>query len=84
MHIRLRSDLEALVTEKVARGEYASADEVIAVAPRMLEKYEEKRAELQRAIDESVADAAAGRVSEGPFSDLIGEFEAELEAERRR
>jgi antitoxin ParD1/3/4 len=60
MQIDLTPELERYVREKVASGEYRSADEVIADALNLLDR-EQQMAELREAIEEGIAEFEAGR-----------------------
>jgi antitoxin ParD1/3/4 len=66
MNISLTPELEALVEEKVKSGLYTSASEVVREALRLLVRVDEVRqrelAELNRAIDEGLAQAEQGRL----------------------
>jgi antitoxin ParD1/3/4 len=58
----LGEHFEAFVQAQLASGRYSDASEVLRDALRLMEARERKLAALDAAIDESVADAEAGRV----------------------
>jgi antitoxin ParD1/3/4 len=70
MNVSLTPEHEKYVQKKVASGKYASASEVVREGLRLLQETEQIRElrlkELQAKIDEGLADAAAGRLIDGP------------------
>ena len=63
-NVNLTAELDRFVLEKVKRGRYENASEVVRAALRMLEReerqYEAKLAALRAAIDEGDASGVAG------------------------
>ena len=72
MNISLTPELEKMIDEKVKTGRYTSASEVIREALRLFSDYEEARqrgiAELNRKIEEGLAQASRGEVVSGEES----------------
>lgn len=72
MNISLTPELEKMVDDKVKTGRYTSASEVIREALRLFGDYEEARqrgiAELNRKIEEGLAQASRGEVMSGEES----------------
>ena len=72
MNISLTPELEKLVEDRVKSGRYTSASEVIREALRLLDRFDEaqQRAliDLNRKIDEGLAQAERGEVISGEES----------------
>jgi putative addiction module CopG family antidote len=70
MTVTLPADLQAFVDEQVALGAAPDADAVLAEAVRVLrqKRDEEKRAWLQAALDDGLAQLDAGKVIRGPIN----------------
>lgn len=72
MNISLTPELEKLVDERVKSGRYTSASEVIREALRLLDRFDEAQrhalVELNRKIDEGLAQAERGEVITGKES----------------
>lgn len=72
MNISLTPELEKMIDEKVKTGRYTSASEVIREALRLFSDYEEAHqrgiAELNRKIEEGLAQASRGEVISGEES----------------
>ena len=60
--VDLSAKLEQVAHEFVESGHYASRDEVLRDAARLIEERERRLAELDAAIERGIADADAGRV----------------------
>ena len=77
LNVTLPADLIEFVQSEIANGGYASADEVVCEALRLLqhesELEEEKLAILRREIAVGLADAAAGRMSSLTISEIADE-----------
>jgi putative addiction module CopG family antidote len=70
MSVTLTADAESLVRKKVESGQYASVDDVIRAAMRLLDRHDRQRQHLLALLDE-------GDVGEGvPFT---SELEEEIE-----
>jgi antitoxin ParD1/3/4 len=74
----LGSHFETFVQGQLASGRYSSASEVIRDALRLMEDREKRRAVLHAALDQGLAEAAAGRVHDA--DEVFDELEAELAA----
>jgi antitoxin ParD1/3/4 len=78
--ISLTPDLDAAIQRRLATGRYASDNEVIRAALRVLERDEEeqtrKLATFDAAIARGIADAEAGRVM--PLEDAFARIRKEL------
>jgi putative addiction module CopG family antidote len=59
-------EADAIVEQQLAKGFYASADEVVRVGLMLLQQSEMEFAELQRTIDEAVDEAAEAGDIEPP------------------
>lgn len=70
MNVSLTPEHERYVKKKVTSGLYASASEVVREGLRLLQEQEQMKAyrldELRKQIEVGLADAAAGRVVDGP------------------
>ena len=77
--VRLTADSEALIREKVESGFYASADEVVRAAIRLLDYHDRKRQHL-------LALLAEGEEGEGiPYTpELLDEIDREAEERFQR
>jgi antitoxin ParD1/3/4 len=64
MHVTLAPDLEKFVQDKVAQGEYASADEMIATSLAILrtDEDEEWKASAREKIEQGLISAREGRL----------------------
>lgn len=78
--ISLTPDLDAAIQRRLATGRYASHNEVIRAALRVLERDEEEQARkfatLDTAIARGIADAEAGRVV--PLEEAFARIRKEL------
>ena len=74
MEIKLAPEAERYVAEKVRSGRYASADEVIAEALRVLRNVEAEWPgaddDLRREIDMGLRDVEGGRVGEWDLEEM--------------
>lgn len=72
MNISLTPELEKLVDDRVKSGRYTSASEVIREALRLLDRFDEAQrqalVDLNRKIDEGLAQAERGEVISGEES----------------
>ncbi len=70
--VDLGKRLESTVAKLVARGRYNSKSEVLREGVRLVEEREKSLAELDRKLEEGLADIRAGRVysSEEVFADV--------------
>jgi antitoxin ParD1/3/4 len=72
MNISLSPELEKMVDSKVKSGLYTSASEVVREALRLLHRFEEARQQnledLNRKIDEGLAQAERGELISGTVS----------------
>jgi antitoxin ParD1/3/4 len=79
-NISLAPDIDDAIRRRLATGRYASDDEVIRAALRVLERDEEelarKLAALDNAIARGIADAESGRVM--PIDDAFARIRKEL------
>jgi antitoxin ParD1/3/4 len=64
-------EADQIVARQIAKGNFASPDDVVRAGLRMLEEREAERAELRRIIDEGEADIAAGRLHRYPNADAL-------------
>ena len=82
MNVRIPKSLEALVRDKVAKGDYSTEDEVVADALRLMQARDEadqiKRARLKDAIERGYEDVATGRVVVLDNDDQIDAFFSDL------
>jgi antitoxin ParD1/3/4 len=82
MNVRIPKSLEALVRDKVAKGDYSTEDEVVADALRLMQARDEadqiKRARLKDAIDRGYEDVATGRLIVLDNDDQIDAFFSDL------
>jgi len=74
----LGQPLEAVVAELVANGRFGSSNDVLREGVRLVQEREARRTALQAAIDEGLADMAAGRTR--PAEDVFAELEAHYKA----
>jgi antitoxin ParD1/3/4 len=74
--VDLGKKLESTVSKLVARGRYNSKSEVLREGVRLVEEREKALAELDRKLEEGLADIRAGRVepAEKVFSELKARF----------
>ena len=80
----LGSRLEAVVSNLVENGRYNSKSEVLREGVRLVEEREAALARLNAALDEGVADVAAGRTrpAEEVFAELRAKYKALADAEK--
>lgn len=83
MSFTLPPDVEDFVREEVARGRYASADELLAEVIRLLRERERHRDELRKDLEKAVQQIEDGEYAEYDEQSL-GEFFAKLKDEARR
>lgn len=79
MALQLSPELEELVASKVKSGRYRSRTEVIEVALRLLDQRDDRearRAEFRAKVEEGIADADAGRLSQPTLEELTREARA--------
>ena len=57
-------DTDEIIAQQLAKGHFASADEVVRAGVQMLAEQDEEMAYLRRLIEEGDADVAEGRVHE--------------------
>jgi antitoxin ParD1/3/4 len=76
--VNLGEQLEAFITEAVKNGRYGSRSEVLREGVRLVQEREARLAELDKALMVGIADAEAGRVTDGDvvFDRLIRKYEA--------
>ncbi|MGA9794894.1 MAG: type II toxin-antitoxin system ParD family antitoxin [Rhizomicrobium sp.] len=74
--VDLGKRLESTVAKLVARGRYNSKSEVLREGVRLVEEREKALAELDRKLEEGLADIRAGRVepAETVFAELRARF----------
>ncbi len=79
----LGEKLELVVTDLVKNGRYNSKSEVLREGVRLVQEREARLAKLNAAIDEGLADVAAGRVhpAEEVFAKLRAKYQAMIDAE---
>jgi antitoxin ParD1/3/4 len=69
MTLTLTPEMEALVKERLTRGQFSTPEEVVTAGLRLLHDTEaRKETELRALLDEAEEDARAGRVA--PFDPL--------------
>lgn len=72
MNVSLTPELEKLIDDRVKSGRYTSASEVIREALRLLERFDDAQqrglVDLNRKIDEGLAQAERGEVISGAES----------------
>jgi putative addiction module CopG family antidote len=69
MTVTITPEMEALVNERITRGQYATPEEVVTAGLRLLLDTEaQKEKELRALLDEAEEDVRAGRVA--PFDPL--------------
>lgn len=61
IHANLGPELEAIMAELIARGSYASENEVLAAGVRLLWEREQQIAALDASIERCMEDSAHGR-----------------------
>lgn len=64
LSITLPTDLARTIREKVGSGAYSTQDEFICEAVQAWLEHEQRLEELDRAIEQGIADAEAGRVQD--------------------
>ncbi len=72
-------EMAAVADELVAKGRYASVDDVLKQAVRLVQAHEVARDDLRARVDAGIADADACRVTD--VDDVEAELLAELYAE---
>jgi len=79
---RLGADLEALVTELIASGRYASREDVLRQGVRLLGEQAKLLARLDHRVAQGLDDVRAGRVEDAEivFERLISRYEAQASA----
>ena len=78
-------EVDAIVDRQLAKGKFATPDEVVRAGVALLEAQETELEELRRLIDQGDADIAAGRVhSYGSADELTAEIVARGEARLRQ
>lgn len=87
MNVNLTPELEELIHDKVSRGTYASASEVVQEALRLLEERDQDRdlriRELRNKIDQGLASLERGEGVDGEeFFKALEREEQELERKR--
>jgi antitoxin ParD1/3/4 len=87
MNVNLTPELEELIHDKVNRGPYASASEVVQEALRLLEERDQDRdlriRELRNKIDQGLASLERGEGVDGEeFFKALEREEQELERKR--
>ena len=87
MNVNLTPELEELIHDKVNRGPYASASEVVQEALRLLEERDQDRdlriRELRNKIDQGLASLERGEAVDGEeFFKALEREEQELERKR--
>ncbi|MEO8882888.1 MAG: type II toxin-antitoxin system ParD family antitoxin [Devosia sp.] len=82
----LGEKLEAVVADLVKNGRYNSKSEVLREGVRLVQEREAALRRLDEALDEGLADIAAGRVypAEEVFAELRAKYQAMIDAEERR
>ena len=83
MPIQLTPETEALIREKVDSGRYATADEVIEVALRLLAVREQHTQQLRASIAEGLAAIERGEGVE-LTPELMDEIDREIDERLRR
>ena len=76
--ISLEDRDEAFIEGQLASGRYSDVSHVVRDALRLLEEHERHRAALNVALDEGLADLAAGRVT--PLEDVAARLSERYEA----
>ena len=64
-------EADAIIARQVARGNYATADDVVRAGVELLEAQEAELQELRKLIDEGDADIAAGRIHRYANADAL-------------
>jgi antitoxin ParD1/3/4 len=78
-------EADAIIARQVAKGNFATAEEVVRAGVQLLEEQEAKLEELRKLIDEGDADIAAGRVHRyGSADELLEDIVARGEARSKR
>lgn len=62
MNVKLSDTQQHLIDQQIASGDFASAIEVIEAGLRLLEAQQQWQKDVQKKIDEGLADAEAGRL----------------------
>lgn len=75
MSITLPSELEEFVSERVASGEYSSAEAVVSAGIQLLKAQEEQRDQLRRDIDAAIRQIENGEYFEYDDASLDAFFE---------
>lgn len=66
-------EADAIIARQVAKGNFATAEEVVRAGVELLEAQEAELAELRKLIDEGDADIAAGRIHRYADADELTE-----------
>lgn len=77
-HVSLGHHYERFVHQMVENGRYNNASEVVRDGLRMMEERERRSAALDTLLNQSRADAKAGRIT--PAEQVFDELEAEIRA----
>ena len=72
-------DLESYVQQKIASGEFESAEQFAVVAARFYRRLEQRRDELKASIDAAIAEIDTGECGPIDFDELTAEVMAELD-----
>ena len=77
-NVRLETKLENYVEELVRTGRYTSREAVLSEGVRLVERREQQRAAVDRALEAGIADAEAGRVhdAESAFTALRQRYQS--------
>lgn len=82
MDVHLNSEIEQIVSHKVASGEYQSPSDLVSEAVRLLEERDQVRAEVRNKIEAGWQSIQAGRMTDGEA--FFDEMDAELDEIDRR
>lgn len=78
-NVHLGKKLENYVDELVRTGRYKSREEVLSEGVRLVERREQQRTAVDRALEAGIADAEAGRVhaADSAFAALRQRYQAQ-------